>query len=261
MRASFWVLGPLLARCGQARVSMPGGCAIGTRPIDLHLMALKAMGAQIDIDGGYVVAKVPQRLKGARIVFPKVSVGATHTALMAASLAKGETVLENAAREPEIGDVAECRSRWAPGIEGPALTCASGRGRLRARCTPCRPTARDGTYASRWRRPAATSCKARAGAAESAFTVGADRRFHHRDPGCARLQWRRACRRHRARPIPAPDRPRRWTARLPRLGIPALRETISRTGPSQGAGAAGRRHPAAGRHRNHQGRKSLRGAR
>jgi UDP-N-acetylglucosamine 1-carboxyvinyltransferase len=118
MRASFWVLGPLLARCGQARVSMPGGCAIGTRPIDLHLMALKAMGAQIDIDGGYVVAKVPQRLKGARIVFPKVSVGATHTALMAASLAKGETVLENAAREPEIGDVAECLIKMGSRIEG-----------------------------------------------------------------------------------------------------------------------------------------------
>ena len=118
MRASFWVLGPLLARCGQARVSMPGGCAIGTRPIDLHLMALKAMGAQIDIDGGYVVAKAPQRLKGARIVFPKVSVGATHTALMAASLAKGETVLENAAREPEIGDVAECLIRMGARIEG-----------------------------------------------------------------------------------------------------------------------------------------------
>jgi UDP-N-acetylglucosamine 1-carboxyvinyltransferase len=79
MRASFWVLGPLLARCGEARVSMPGGCAIGTRPVDLHLMALKAMGAEIDIDGGYVVARAPHRLEGARIAFPKVSVGATPT--------------------------------------------------------------------------------------------------------------------------------------------------------------------------------------
>jgi UDP-N-acetylglucosamine 1-carboxyvinyltransferase len=118
MRASFWVLGPLLARCGQARVSMPGGCAIGTRPVDLHLMALKELGAEIDIDGGYVVAKAPGGLKGARIVFPKVSVGATHTALMAASLARGETVIENAAREPEIGDVAECLAKMGARIEG-----------------------------------------------------------------------------------------------------------------------------------------------
>src|SRR5688572_8148145 len=108
MRASFWVLGPLVARCGQARVSLPGGCAIGTRPVDLLLLAVKALGAEIDIDGGYVVAKAPRGLKGNRIVFPKVSVGATHTALMAATLARGETLIENAAREPEIGDVAEC---------------------------------------------------------------------------------------------------------------------------------------------------------
>jgi UDP-N-acetylglucosamine 1-carboxyvinyltransferase len=107
MRASFWVLGPLLARCGEARVSMPGGCAIGTRPVDLHLTGLKALGAEIDIHGGYVVARAPRGLKGARVRFPKVSVGATHTVLMAAALARGETVIENAAREPEIGDVAE----------------------------------------------------------------------------------------------------------------------------------------------------------
>jgi UDP-N-acetylglucosamine 1-carboxyvinyltransferase len=118
MRASFWVLGPLLARCGQARVSLPGGCAIGTRPVDLHLMGLKQLGAEIDIDGGYVVAKAPQGLKGARVIFPKVSVGATHNVLMAAALAKGETVLENAAREPEIGDVAECLVKMGAKIEG-----------------------------------------------------------------------------------------------------------------------------------------------
>ena len=118
MRASFWVLGPLLARCGGARVSMPGGCAIGTRPVDLHLMALKALGAEIDIDGGYVVAKASRGLTGARIRFPKVSVGATHTALMAASLARGETVIENAAREPEVGDVAECLRKMGARIEG-----------------------------------------------------------------------------------------------------------------------------------------------
>jgi UDP-N-acetylglucosamine 1-carboxyvinyltransferase len=118
MRASFWVLGPLLARCGSARVSLPGGCAIGTRPVDLHLMGLKELGAEIDIDGGYVVAKAPKGLKGARVTFPKVSVGATHNVLMAASLAKGETVIENAAREPEIGDVAECLVKMGAKIEG-----------------------------------------------------------------------------------------------------------------------------------------------
>jgi UDP-N-acetylglucosamine 1-carboxyvinyltransferase len=118
MRASFWVLGPLLARCGSARVSLPGGCAIGTRPVDLHLMGLKELGAEIDIDGGYVVAKAPRGLKGGRVAFPKVSVGATHNVLMAASLAKGETVIENAAREPEIGDVAECLVKMGAKIEG-----------------------------------------------------------------------------------------------------------------------------------------------
>src|SRR5262245_47474549 len=118
MRASFWVLGPLLARCGEARVSMPGGCAIGTRPVDLHLMGLKALGAHIDIDGGYVIAKALKRLHGARIRFPKVSVGATHTVMMSAALANGETVIENAAREPEIGDVAECLVKMGAKIEG-----------------------------------------------------------------------------------------------------------------------------------------------
>jgi len=118
MRASFWVLGPLLARCGSARVSMPGGCAIGTRPVDLHLLGLKALGASIDIDGGYVVAKAPKRLKGARIVFPKVSVGATHVVMMSAALADGETVIENAAREPEVGDVADCLVKMGAKIEG-----------------------------------------------------------------------------------------------------------------------------------------------
>jgi len=118
MRASFWVLGPLLARCGTARVSMPGGCAIGTRPVDLHLMGLKALGANIDIDGGYVVATAPKRLKGARITFPKVSVGATHTVMMSAALASGDTIIENAAREPEVGDVADCLVKMGAKIEG-----------------------------------------------------------------------------------------------------------------------------------------------
>jgi UDP-N-acetylglucosamine 1-carboxyvinyltransferase len=118
MRASFWVLGPLLARMGQARVSMPGGCAIGTRPIDLHLLGLKALGADIDTDGGYVVAKAPRGLAGGRVIFPKVSVGATHNVLMAAALARGESVIENAAREPEVGDVAECLVKMGAKIDG-----------------------------------------------------------------------------------------------------------------------------------------------
>ncbi|MEZ5926742.1 MAG: UDP-N-acetylglucosamine 1-carboxyvinyltransferase [Hyphomicrobiaceae bacterium] len=118
MRASFWVLGPLLARCGEAKVSMPGGCAIGTRPVDLHLQGLKALGAEIDIEGGYVLARAPRGLRGARVLFPKVSVGATHNVLMAAALAKGETLIENAASEPEIGDVARCLVAMGAQIEG-----------------------------------------------------------------------------------------------------------------------------------------------
>ncbi len=118
MRASFWVLGPLLARMGEARVSLPGGCAIGTRPVDFHLDALRALGVEIDIDAGYVVAKVGKGLQGARISFPKVSVGATHTALMAASVAKGESVIENAAREPEVVDLADCLIKMGARISG-----------------------------------------------------------------------------------------------------------------------------------------------
>jgi len=118
MRASFWVIGPLVARMGHARVSLPGGCAIGTRPVDFHLQALEALGANIEIDGGYVVATARHGLKGGLIHFPKVSVGATHTALMAASLADGETVIENAACEPEVADLAECLIKMGARIEG-----------------------------------------------------------------------------------------------------------------------------------------------
>ncbi len=118
MRASFWVLGPLLARCGEAKVSLPGGCAIGTRPVDLHLMAMEKLGAEVEIEAGYVIAKAKKGLKGGHIAFPKISVGATHAALMAAVLAQGDTVIENAAREPEIGDVAECLVAMGARIEG-----------------------------------------------------------------------------------------------------------------------------------------------
>ena len=118
MRASFWVIGPLVARMGEARVSMPGGCSIGTRPVDLHLDALKALGAAIDIEEGYVLARAKQGLRGARIHFQKTSVGATHTALLTAALARGESVIENAAQEPEIGDVAACLQKMGAKIEG-----------------------------------------------------------------------------------------------------------------------------------------------
>jgi UDP-N-acetylglucosamine 1-carboxyvinyltransferase len=118
MRASFWVVGPLLARMGEARVSLPGGCAIGTRPVDLFIAGLQALGAGIDVDNGYVLAKAPRGLVGNRYVFPKVSVGATHVLMMAASLARGETVLENAAREPEIVNLAECLNAMGARITG-----------------------------------------------------------------------------------------------------------------------------------------------
>ena len=118
MRASFWVLGPLLARCGEAKVSLPGGCAIGTRPVDMHLMAMEKLGAEIAIENGYVLATAKKGLKGAHIVFDKVSVGATHAALMAAVLADGDTIIENAASEPEIGDVASCLVKMGAKIEG-----------------------------------------------------------------------------------------------------------------------------------------------
>lgn len=106
MRASFWVIGPLLAREGRARVSLPGGCAIGTRPVDLFIEGLEALGATMEIDGGYINATAPKGgLIGAVYTFPKVSVGATHVMLMAASLARGTTVIHNAAREPEVVDL------------------------------------------------------------------------------------------------------------------------------------------------------------
>ncbi|HYL33370.1 MAG TPA: UDP-N-acetylglucosamine 1-carboxyvinyltransferase [Stellaceae bacterium] len=118
MRASVLVLGPLVARLGQARVSLPGGCAIGTRPVDLHIKALEALGATIAIEKGYINATAPKGLKGGEVVFPSVSVGATENALMAASLADGESVIVNAAREPEIGDLARCLNSMGAKIEG-----------------------------------------------------------------------------------------------------------------------------------------------
>lgn len=118
MRASILVLGPLLAHFGQAEVSLPGGCAIGSRPVDLHLRGLEAMGADIRVEGGYIYAAAPDGLKGARIVFDTVTVTGTENLMMAAALAKGTTVLENAAREPEIVDLANCLIAMGADIEG-----------------------------------------------------------------------------------------------------------------------------------------------
>ena len=118
MRASFNVLGPLLARTGHAKVSLPGGCTIGARPVDLHIKALEALGAHIDLHEGYVYAQAPRGLKGAEIAFPVVSVGATEHAMLAAVLANGVTVLNNAAREPELEDLAQCLNAMGAKVEG-----------------------------------------------------------------------------------------------------------------------------------------------
>ena len=118
MRASILVLGPLVARAGEAIVSLPGGCAIGNRPIDLHLKALEAIGAKIELENGYVRASAPEGLKGGTVRFPFVSVGATENILMAAVLANGTTIIENAAREPEIADLAKCLNAMGAKITG-----------------------------------------------------------------------------------------------------------------------------------------------
>lgn len=118
MRASILVLGPMLARFGKADVSFPGGCAIGSRPVDIHLRGLEAMGAEIEVDGGYIRAKAPNGLKGARYLMDTVTVGGTENLLMAAVLAEGTTILENAAREPEIVDLAECLIAMGAKIKG-----------------------------------------------------------------------------------------------------------------------------------------------
>ncbi|MGB0631400.1 MAG: UDP-N-acetylglucosamine 1-carboxyvinyltransferase [Alphaproteobacteria bacterium] len=118
MRASVLVLGPLVARFGEAKVSLPGGCAIGTRPVDLHIQGLEALGAEIELDGGYMTARAPKGLTGDKIVFPFVSVGATENIMMAACLAKGESVLTNAAREPEVTDLANCLVAMGAKIDG-----------------------------------------------------------------------------------------------------------------------------------------------
>src|SRR5471032_858654 len=150
MRASFWVVAPLLARMGEAKVSLPGGCAIGTRPVDFLIMALEQLGAEIEIEGGYAIARTKKGLRGAEIVFPKVTVGGTHTALMAAALARGTTVIDNAAREPEIGDVADCLNKMGANITGAGTSriVVEGVARLHgARHTVLPDRIETGTYA------------------------------------------------------------------------------------------------------------------
>ncbi|BBK36831.1 UDP-N-acetylglucosamine 1-carboxyvinyltransferase [Allostella sp. ATCC 35155] len=131
MRASVLVLGPLVAREGQARVSLPGGCSIGTRPVDLHLKGLERLGARVELTNGYIEATAPGGLTGAEVVFPFVSVGATENLMMAACLAKGETTLVNAAREPEIVDLAQCLAAMGAEIEGAGTDRIRIRGRDR----------------------------------------------------------------------------------------------------------------------------------
>jgi len=150
MRASFWVIAPLIARMGQAKVSLPGGCAIGTRPVDLLIMALERLGAEIEIDGGYVICKAPGGLKGGAIDFPKVTVSGTHVAVMAAALAKGTTVITNAACEPEVADVAECLNKMGARISGagtPRLVIEGVRRLNGARHTVLPDRIETGTYA------------------------------------------------------------------------------------------------------------------
>lgn len=150
MRASFWVIGPLLARMHQAKVSLPGGCAIGTRPVDFFLSGLQALGADIEIDRGYVIAKAPGGLRGGRVQFPHVTVGATHTIMMAATMARGETVIENAAREPEVRDLAHCLVKMGARIEGAGTSTItiSGVDRLEGAVHPVLPDRIEtGTYA------------------------------------------------------------------------------------------------------------------
>ncbi|HEY0437595.1 MAG TPA: UDP-N-acetylglucosamine 1-carboxyvinyltransferase [Phenylobacterium sp.] len=150
MRASFNVLGPLVARTGQAKVSLPGGCSIGERPVDLHLKALEALGARIDLHEGYVYASAPRGLKGGLIEFPFASVGATEHAMLAAVLADGETVISNAACEPEMNDLADCLNKMGAKVSGagtPTITI-QGVSRLRGTTHAVMPDRIEtGTYA------------------------------------------------------------------------------------------------------------------
>ena len=200
MRASFWVIAPLVARMGEAKVSLPGGCAIGTRPVDLLLMVLERLGASIDIEAGYVIAKAPKGLRAAEIRFPKVTVGGTHTALMAAVLAKGTTVVHNAAREPEVADLADCLVKMGAKIAGAGTSTLviEGVGRLggaRHRVLPDRIEA--GTYAlavghDRRRRAARGRATAIDGGGARRRAAGRRQRDGQQRRACASLATARA---------------------------------------------------------------------
>src|ERR1039457_4972180 len=148
MRASSLALGPLVARCGRARVSLPGGCAIGARPINLHIFGLEQLGARINQAHGYIEAVAPEGLRGAVVHFDRITVTGTEDLMMAAVLAKGETVLRNAAREPEVAELAELLAKMAARIEGAWLYRSGGAGRVERRGGPLRPH-----YCHRNRRP------------------------------------------------------------------------------------------------------------
>ena len=270
MRASFWVVAPLVARMGEAKVSMPGGCAIGTRPVDLLIMALERLGAEIEIEGGYVIARAKKGLRGGEIVFPKVTVGGTHTALMAAALANGTTVIENAAREPEIGDVADCLNKMGAKISGAGTSriVVEGVPRLHgARHAVLPDRIETGTYAMavamtggdvllQNARPELLQVGAR--------RAGADRRDRHADQrGHPRRAQRRGTRAGRGddRAVPRlPDRPAGATdgaddARQRHLAHHRddFREPLHARA---GAGAARRAHPSRRRDRDHRGRRA-----
>ena len=213
MRASFWVLGPLLARCREARVSLPGGCAIGTRPVDLHLMALQALGVRNRSRWRLRGREGPKGLQGGVVTFPKVSVGATHNVMMAATLAEGETISKNAACEPEVADVASCLNKMGARIEGagtPTIVI-QGVDRLEgANHTVLPDRIETGTYAM-----------AVAAAGGDVYLDGAPRRSSSGCARCAARGWRRDQRkeprpsRHKRRRIP--EAGQRHDRAIPRL--------------------------------------------
>ena len=211
MRASFWVLGPLLARCGSARVSMPGGCAIGTRPVDLHLIRPQGVGCEHRHRRRLRRGQGAQAPKGASVVFPKVSVGATHTVMMSAPPRRGETVIENAAREPEVGDVAECLVKMGAKIEGIGTRTLRIQGRDRLEgdgpYRAARPHRDRNLRASPWQRPAATlNSRALARACWKPRSQRSSRRALRsptRRPACALPATAASCNRSRSRPNPS----------------------------------------------------------
>jgi UDP-N-acetylglucosamine 1-carboxyvinyltransferase len=238
MRASILALGPLLARCGEARVSLPGGCAIGLRPVDQHVKGLQAMGAEIDLDHGYVNAK--GRLRGAKVVFDMPTVTGTENLMMAATLADGTTVLENAAREPEIVDLARCLVAMGAKVAGAGTNSIVIEGFRRAAWRDARDHAgphRDGNLS---RRIAATGGNAAVRGADADSLDAGDREAargrrqrryrRRRDSGVAHGQarGRQPCARRRTRAFPPTCRPSSWRLRRGRKARPSSPRRSSR---------------------------------